>query len=160
MMLRLPVLITLCFVILAIYLGWSVITGGVVIIITFYVNTRISRASARLFKRYMGAQDQRVKALTEAFTNIKMIKLYSWKTVFQNLISQKRANEMNVLARRFIYSNAMVTCLYFFPSLLSAVLFSVYIGFGNTLDLEVAFTVMTVLNLIKEPLRSLPQFVG
>ena len=67
---------------------------------------------------------------------------------------------MNILKKRFYYGNAVVTSLYFFPSLLSAVVFSVYIGLGNTLDLDIAFTVMTVLNLIKDPLRSLPLFIG
>ena len=54
----------------------------------------------------------------------------------------------------------MVTSFYFFPSILSAVVFSIYIGLGNTLDLEVAFTVITILNIIKDPLRTLPMFVG
>ena len=54
----------------------------------------------------------------------------------------------------------MITSLYFFPSLLSAVVFATYIGMGNTLDLEIAFVVMTILNIIKDPLRSLPTFIG
>ena len=55
---------------------------------------------------------------------------------------------------------AIVSTLYFFPAILSAVIFSFYIGYGNTLSLDVAFTVMTILNLIKDPLRSLPMFIG
>lgn len=43
---------------------------------------------------------------------------------------------------------------------MSATIFAVYIGFGGELDLGTAFTVLTVLNLIKEPLRTLPLFVG
>ena len=31
---------------------------------------------------------------------------------------------------------------------------------GNKLGLDAAFTVMTILNLIKDPLRSLPEFIG
>ena len=44
--------------------------------------------------------------------------------------------------------------------MLSAILFSVYIGLGNTLDLDIAFTVMALLNIIKAPLRAMPMFVG
>lgn len=43
---------------------------------------------------------------------------------------------------------------------MSATIFAVYIGFGGELDLGTAFTVLTVLNLIKDPLRALPLFVG
>lgn len=43
---------------------------------------------------------------------------------------------------------------------MSAAIFAVYIKFGDGIDLGTAFTVLTVLNLIKDPLRSLPLFVG
>jgi len=65
-----------------------------------------------------------------------------------------------VLRVRFYYGCALVTSLYLFSSILSAVVFAVYIGLGNTLDLSIAFTVLTILDLIKEPLRTLPNFVG
>jgi hypothetical protein len=50
--------------------------------------------------------------------------------------------------------------LYFFPQIMSATIFSVYIGTGNTLNIENAFTVMTILNLLQDPLRTLPLFIG
>jgi uncharacterized membrane protein len=40
------------------------------------------------------------------------------------------------------------------------VVFACYIGTGNYLSLDVAFTVITLLNMIKDPLRTLPLFVG
>lgn len=43
---------------------------------------------------------------------------------------------------------------------MSATIFSVYIGTGNTLNIENAFTVMTILNLLQDPLRTLPLFIG
>ena len=108
----------------------------------------------------MKYSDARVKAITESLNNIKMLKLYSWTDIFAQMISEKRVLELSILKKRFYYGNATVTSLYFFSSLLSAVVFAVYIGLGNTLDLDIAFTVLTVLNLIKEPLRTLPRFVG
>ena len=120
----------------------------------------IAAKQARLQKESMKCSDARVKAITESLNNIKMLKLYSWTEIFAHMISEKRAKELNMLKQRFYYGNATVTSLYFFSSLLSAVVFAFYIGLGNTLDLDIAFTVLTILNLIKEPLRSLPRFVG
>jgi len=37
---------------------------------------------------------------------------------------------------------------------------SVYIGTGNSISLAKAYTVMTVFNLVAQPIRILPQFVG
>jgi ATP-binding cassette subfamily C (CFTR/MRP) protein 1 len=54
----------------------------------------------------------------------------------------------------------IVTSLYFFPQILSATVFSVYIGTNHILDISTAFTVMTILNLLQEPLRTLPLFLG
>lgn len=108
----------------------------------------------------MACKDKRVKAVTECLNNIKMLKLYSWKDIFYQMIVEKRAKELEALMKRYHFGNVMVTSLYFFPSLLSAVLFSVYIALGNTLALDIAFTVMTILNIIKGPLRSLPMFIG
>ena len=53
-----------------------------------------------------------------------------------------------------------ITSLYFFPMALSSVVFAVYCGTGHQLDIGMAFAVLTILNLIKEPLRSLPMFIG
>ena len=65
-----------------------------------------------------------------------------------------------MLWKRFKNGWAVVVSLYFFPQILSAVVFGFYIGTGHTLQLDVAFTVMTILTMIKDPLRSLPMFVG
>ena len=89
-----------------------------------------------------------------------MLKLYSWSDIFKHLIKEKRIPELAMLRKRYNLSIVNISTLYFFPSILSAVVFSFYIGFGNTLRLDIAFTVITILNLIKEPLRSLPQFIG
>jgi ABC-type multidrug transport system fused ATPase/permease subunit len=50
--------------------------------------------------------------------------------------------------------------LYFFPAILSAIVFAAYIGSGNVLSLDTAFAVITLLNMIKDPLRTLPNFIG
>ena len=157
---RLPILILPCFGILFYYLKWSFMAGVAVFVITFFVNTAISKKQAELQKEDMRCQDGRVKALTESLNNIKLLKLYSWTAIFASLITEKRNQQLQVLKKRFVYSNIFITSLYFFPSILSAILFSVYIGLGNTLDLDIAFTVMALLNIIKAPLRAMPQFVG
>lgn len=78
-----------------------------------------------------------------------MLKLYSWTDQFSNRIEEKRKIELKVLFKRFWLGMMSITTIYFFPVIMSWVVFSTYIGTGNTLDLGVAFTVITVFNLIK-----------
>ena len=160
MVLRLPFVIGICFVVLFSYLGWSFMSGIAIFIITFVTNFSLSRIQARLQKDYMRRQDWRVKAIVESLSNIKVLKMYAWTHIFKRLISERRAEELKFLWRRMRISHLIITNLYFFPQILQAVVFSFYIGFGNTLSLDIAFTVIAILNLIKDPLRALPLFVG
>ena len=160
MVLRLPFVIGICFVVLFSYLGWSFMSGIAIFIITFATNFSLSRIQARLQKDYMRRQDWRVKAIVESLSNIKVLKMYAWTHIFKRLISERRTEELKLLWRRMRISHLIITNLYFFPQILQAVIFSFYIGFGNTLSLDIAFTVIAILNLIKDPLRALPLFVG
>ena len=54
----------------------------------------------------------------------------------------------------------MVTSLYFYPAILSATIFTVYIGTGHILELSAAYSIITVLNILTEPLRAMPLFLG
>ena len=58
----------------------------------------------------------------------------------------------------YFYIIFCIASLYFFPSILSSVVFTTYIGMGNEINLEDAFTVLVFFDLIKEPLRSFPMF--
>jgi ATP-binding cassette subfamily C (CFTR/MRP) protein 1 len=108
----------------------------------------------------MTRSDRRIKCTNESFNNIKMLKLYSWTSVFSDTLKGLRTDELDWLWRRFKVGQFSVTSLFFFPAILSPVVFAFYIGSGNYLTLDVAFTVITLLNMIKEPLRLLPLFVG
>ena len=97
----------------------------------------------------MQKQDARVNTTTEALNNIKMLKLYSWIDQFANKIEERRKAELSILFKRFCLGMTSITTIYFFPVIMSWAVFSTFIGSGNTLDLGVAFTVITVFNLIK-----------
>ena len=152
-----PITFVVCFVLLFNYIGLSFVAGLGVFLIAFLVNTAISRLQAILQKVYMKLQDKRVTATTEALNNIKMLKLYSWTETFLNDILNRRRLEMDELLRKFHLAMFDVASLYFFPQVLSAVVFSVYIGSGHTLDLGTAYTVMTCLNIMKDPMREFPK---
>lgn len=155
-----PIVFIVCFTLLFFYIGISFCAGLFVFLIAFVINTFISKYSARLQKEYMKRQDARVSATTESLNNIKMLKLYSWTAQFLARINEKREAELGIYWRRLNVAMVSVTSLYFFPQIISSVVFSVYIGTGHTLDLATAYTVMTIFNNLKEPLRMLPLFLS
>ena len=156
----LPFLLLFCTILLFYYLHWSFFSGIAVFAVTFVVNYFTSRRASRLQKAFMKESDSRVKTTNESLNNIKMLKLYSWTSIFADTIKAKRAKELAVLWKRFENGRLIVTSLYFFPAILTAVVFAAYIGAGNFLQLDTAFTVITLLNMLKDPLRTLPNFIG
>lgn len=148
-MTRYPLVIIVCFTFLFNYIGFSFLAGVAIFAIAFGINIILTRISARLQKRYMECQDDRLNTTTESLNNIKMLKLYSWTDKFEATIEKKRNLELSVFWKRLNVGMLSVSSLYFFPQVLSAVVFSVYIGTGSHLELGMAYTVMTCFNLLK-----------
>jgi ABC-type multidrug transport system fused ATPase/permease subunit len=108
----------------------------------------------------MTRQDMRVSSTTELINNIKMIKLYSWVDIFKNLVFQKRTAELNLQFKRMNVLMLTMASLTFAPLFLQTVSFSLFIGLGRSLDLAVAYTVLTIFQQIQSPIRWLPMFIG
>lgn len=91
---RLPFVVGICFIVLLDYLGWSFFAAFLVFVVTFSINFYLTRVMTRLTRKFIAAQDRRVKAITESLTNIKVLKLYAWTHIFQQIISERRAEEL------------------------------------------------------------------
>lgn len=98
---KLPVLLVICFIVLFVYLGYSFLAGVAVFLVAFLVNLHLGRVTARFQKMYMKKQDARVNTTSESLNNIKMLKLYSWTSIFDKVIASKRAEELTILWKRF-----------------------------------------------------------
>lgn len=94
---KLPPLLLVCFIFLFYWLGLAFFAGLALFIITFYFNMKISKLSAKWQKNLMLYKDKRMNSTTEAFNNIKVLKMYSWMHIFEQLISEKRREELRVL---------------------------------------------------------------
>mmetsp|Transcript_5860 Transcript_5860/g.9456 ORF Transcript_5860/g.9456 Transcript_5860/m.9456 type:complete len:122 (-) Transcript_5860:3168-3533(-) len=108
----------------------------------------------------MKIKDKRMTATTQAISNVKQLKFYGWTDSFQEEISQRREQELVMFRKLNLIAVFVIASLYFFPQVLSSVVFSTYIGTGHYIDLSKAFTVLIFFELIKNPLRSLPMFVS
>lgn len=53
-----------------------------------------------------------------------------------------------------------MSSLYFFPASLQAICYTFFIGFGGRLSLGVGYVVLNVFNMIRDPIRMLPLFIG
>jgi len=156
----LPFTLIMCFILLFKYLGVAFFAGIGVFVISLLVNISLSRCSARAQKAYMKKTDARISITTECLNNIKMIKLFSWTEIFQRLIAKKRNEELSAQFTRMSIIMLIMASLSFFPLMLQVVSFAAYIGSGHEMDLSLAVTVITIFNIVRGPISSLPMFLG
>jgi len=80
--------------------------------------------------------------------------------IFKNLVFQKRTAELDLQFKRMNVLMLTMASLTFAPLFLQTASFSLFIGLGQSLNLAVAYTVLTVFQQIQSPIRWLPMFIG
>jgi hypothetical protein len=81
-----PILFVLSFGFLWIYLKWAFLSGFVVFVLAFIVNGLLGCLISRVQKDMMAKKDTRMNETNEAIQNIKMLKLYSWQTLYEQRV--------------------------------------------------------------------------
>ena len=84
----------ICLTFLFLILGLSFFSGIIVLILTFILNFFLGALSNKYWTIMLKSKDQRMSSATEALNSIKMLKLYAWDKVFQNIVESKRAQEI------------------------------------------------------------------
>lgn len=97
---------------------------------------------------------------TECLQNIKMLKLYSWTSIFETFIKDKRKEEMYWLKKKFQLDSLSFGVMYFFPVFLQCVSITAYIGMGYEMNLSLAYSIITIFNIMIEPIIALPFMLG
>jgi len=91
---------------------------------------------------------------------IRLIKFFAWEDSFLYKIGVARASELYWLT----YSAYLRAGVFFFwlttPLIVSLVTFAVYVGTGNELDAQTAFTALSLFNILRFPLNILPTTVA
>ena len=75
-------------------LGWVYFIGIIVLILFISTNIFFQQKIKELNKENMKFKDKRMKITSEAFNNIKILKLYSWENEFKNKINKARKDEL------------------------------------------------------------------
>ena len=92
----------------------ATIAALVAIVLTVICNAPIAKLQHE-FQTQLMAQDKRLKALSEALVNMKVLKIYGWETHFKNVVERLREVEVKWLSAvqlRKSY-NALLVISYF-----------------------------------------------
>ena len=141
-------------------LGLSFFTGIGVFVLAFVTNLIVGLILEKQQGEIMKRKDRRMNHTTEAITNIKTLKLYSWNDAFKKEIDKRREKELQMFKKIAFWLSIIISSLYFFPQVLSSFVFATYIGTDHYIDIATAFSVLVFFDLIKEPMRQLPTFIS
>ncbi|XP_042456213.1 ABC transporter C family member 10-like isoform X1 [Zingiber officinale] len=140
--------------------GLATISAMIVIVLTVACNAPLAKLQHKFQTKLMEAQDIRLKAVSEALVNVKVLKLYAWETHFKKIIEGLRETELKWLSA-FQFRRAYNSFLFWSsPVLVSAATFTTCYFLHIPLNPSNVFTFVATLRLVQDPVRLIPEVIG
>ncbi|KAJ1388459.1 P-loop containing nucleoside triphosphate hydrolase, partial [Sesbania bispinosa] len=152
----------LCISLVLLYhaVGLATVATLVVIVITVLCNTPLAKLQHKFQTKLMVAQDERLRASSEALVNMKVLKLYAWETNFKNVIEGLRNVELKWLSAVQLRKAYNTFLFWSSPVLVSAASFGACYFLDVPLHANNVFTFVATLRLVQEPIRTIPDVIG
>ncbi|KAJ0658293.1 putative ABC-type xenobiotic transporter [Helianthus annuus] len=131
-----------------------------VIILSVLCNMPLAKLQHKFQSKLMVAQDERLKAVSEALVNMKVLKLYAWEIHFKGVIEKLREIEFKWLTAvqlRRAYNSFL---FWSSPLLVSTATFGACYFIGIPLNASNVFTFVATLRLVQDPIRTIPDVIG
>lgn len=94
--------------------------------------------------------EKRIMLSSESFKNIRTLKFYGWDSYFKNEIIRLRDKQTQAKHELKSYHLTLSFIWTFLPNLMSALSFSIFIAFGNTLDLSQALEMLILFDMLRD----------
>ncbi|KAK4742371.1 hypothetical protein SAY87_000372 [Trapa incisa] len=140
--------------------GLAAFAALLIIIATVAVSSPTAKLQHKYQKKLMEAQGRRVKVITEALANMKVLKLYAWEGHFKDIVQGLRKDESEWIGAALAQKGYYLVLFWTTPILVPAVTFWVCYLLGTSLDAGSVFTFLASLRIVQEPIRLIPDVVG
>ncbi|KAJ2091802.1 hypothetical protein IW138_001491, partial [Coemansia sp. RSA 986] len=138
-------------------LGISAIIGLSFSVVYFPITNMLYSRMTKMWEKLSSLNDKRVTAVTDVLQGIKAIKLFGWESRFVKKVDECRERQLEYSWNILLWQILLGFVSYLSPSFILVVILSVYVGvYGNNLTAELAFTFMTVFNMIHGSFMHLP----
>ncbi|KAJ1897428.1 hypothetical protein LPJ66_003379 [Kickxella alabastrina] len=145
-------------------LGWSMLAGVAIMLISIPTSSGLSRSMQLLNTLLMGYRDQRMKIMDEVLSGIKIIKLYAWETSFIRRINDVRVRlELSTIRRYGAAQAAFSFVVTLIPFAVSFSTFGLYSLADNKshgpLTPQLVFVSLTLFNMLRTELSHGPALI-
>ena len=139
--------------------GYAAFIGFLTILFVFPLQGITSKFVSVYRKAALKLNDERINAMSELITSIRLIKFYAWENSSLARIFSIRARELRKLLRLAYCSSVNIVLFNLNPVLIAVVVFSVYASYGK-LTANVAFTALSLLDIVRFPMMMLPSCIN
>ncbi|XP_026426274.1 ABC transporter C family member 10-like [Papaver somniferum] len=132
----------------------------VVIVLSVICNTPLAKLQLKFQLMLVEAQDKRLKAISEAIVNMKVLKLYAWEMYFKSVIERLRKEEVKILKASQLPKAYNVCLFWISPVLVSSATFVCCYFIEVPLNAKNVFTFIASLRIVQEPIRQTPDIIA
>jgi len=141
-------------------IGLATLASLAVIVLTVIGNYPLAKLQHKYQSKLMVAQDERLKASSEALVNMKVLKLYAWENHFKNVVDFLRNVELKMLYAVQVRRTYNVFLFWTSPMLVSTASFLACYFLDVPLHASNVFTFVATVRLVQEPITSIPDVIA
>ena len=155
-----PIKIIAYFYLLFEFFGYSFFAAIITLIIFFIINFFIFKKYRNAQKDFLEAKDKRIQMTKETIQNMKYLKAFNWENDFEEIIIQKREEELTKLKKRLYITVLNISLFWLLPSLISIITIGFYQYLNDKMDTTAMLMGITLFGKIKAPINQLPQNIN
>ncbi|KAL4440938.1 hypothetical protein ABPG74_009351 [Tetrahymena malaccensis] len=118
-----------------------------------YLQKVVNSRAFKLRRIILQWTDKRSKQLNEFFENIRVIKYYGWEEIISQRILGIRKTETANLIQNQIIKTVVEVIMNSTPIVISLFIFGLYAGLYGDIESNTAYTIISLLNLLLNPLK-------
>ncbi|KDR85730.1 hypothetical protein GALMADRAFT_84830 [Galerina marginata CBS 339.88] len=152
-----PVRIAIALIFLYQILGWSALSGVVVVLVAFILNYPLARYDISITRSSWKAKDERMNIVNELLQNIRFLKFYGWEYQWSRKAQSMRETELKWRVKGNIVDTAINFIWVWMPSATALISFLCYtLIAGERLTVSKAFTSIALFAQLQTPMVALP----
>ncbi|KAF7319859.1 P-loop containing nucleoside triphosphate hydrolase protein [Mycena kentingensis (nom. inval.)] len=153
-----PFRLALAMVFLYSVLGWSALSGVVVVLLAYAFNYPLGKYNIFIARQSRRASDIRMEGVNELLQNIRFLKPFAWEYHWSDSAAKARETELGLRVKQNIVGTFMSFIWTWLPSATALSSFICYtVIAGEHLTVAKAFTALALFSQLQEPMTVLPQ---
>lgn len=150
-----PIMIVVSLALIINEVGASGLMGIVMLFLGTMMSGKLGMQQIKIRQQSLKYSDQRAKMMTEYINGMRILKYQGWEQFAIDNIQTLRKQEAKQIFSQVKWRNGLDVVSFVIPTLISIAVFGVYVGTGNTLTPEKAFSTLGFFNLLSLPIRLL-----